>query len=190
MSRQVRELTPTSRWAGAAALLFVGAVAAALEVQKTTTLNAGTAGSPHVRTEWLVDGASIAIEYGRPSLKGRALKGFEWYGQEWRTGADQATTLKTDKTLKFGTLVVPPGTYSIYTLTGDQPWQLIVNKTLPSWGIPYPGSASDLGRAAMRMGTNATPVDLLTISIDDTPAGATLRIDWGTTRASIAFIAG
>jgi len=178
-----------ARWIGTAAILFVGA-AAAVVAQKTTTLNPGTAGSPHVRSEWVIDGAHIAIEYGRPSLKGRALKSFEWYGQEWRTGADQATTLKTDKTLKFATLVVPPGTYSLYTLTGDHPWQLVINKTLPGWGIPYPGAASDLGRAPMRMGTNVTPVDLLTIAIDDTPTGATLRIDWGTTRASIAFVAG
>lgn len=189
MSHQIPEITPMSRWVGAVAILLIGAAAAVL-AQKTTNLAPGTAGSPHVRSEWVIDGANIAIEYGRPSLKGRALKSFEWYGEEWRTGADQATTLKTDKTLKFGTLVVPPGTYSIYTRTGDQPWQLIVNKTLPGWGIPYPGAASDLGRAPMRMGTNATPVDLLTIAIDDTPAGATLRIDWGVTRASIAFIVG
>ena len=158
--------------------------------QKSTTLNPGAAGSAHVRTEWVIDGANISIEYGRPALKGRSLKSFEWYGQEWRTGADQATTLKTDKTLKFGTLVVPAGTYSLYTLTGDKPWQLIVSKVTGKWGIPYPGAADDLGRAPMRMSTVAPPAELLTIAIDDTPTGGTLRIEWGTTRAAINFVAG
>ena len=31
-------------------------------------------------------------------------------GKEWRTGADEQTTLVTDKPLKFGTLSVPAGT--------------------------------------------------------------------------------
>jgi len=170
-------------------VLLVGA-GGAIAAQKTTNLTPGAAGSPHVRTEWVIDDANIAIEYGRPSLKGRALKSFEWYGQEWRTGADQATTFKTDKALTFGSLAVPAGAYSLYTLTGDRPWQFILNKTLPSWGIPYPGQASDLGRAPMRMSANATPVELLTIAIDDTREGATLRIDWGAMRASVTFKVG
>ena len=176
-----------SRCGLVAATALILAAASAVAAQKMTTLDAGTAGSPHVRAEWTIDGAAIAIEYGRPSLKGRALKSFEWYGQEWRTGADQATTLKTNKRLKFGALAVPPGTYSLYTQTGDRPWQLILNKTLPSWGIPYPGQSGDLGRVPMRMSTNAKPVELLTISIDDMSTGATLRIDWGPTRASVNF---
>ena len=187
MSRLVRKNTASPL---VVAVMVLAAAAAVVAAQKITTLPPGTAGSPHVRAEWVIDGAAITIEYGRPAIKGRALKSFEWYGQEWRTGADQATTFKTDKPLKFGALVVPAGTYSLHTQTGDQPWQLILNKTLPNWGIPYPGKASDLGRAPMRMGTNAAPVELLTISIDDTAAGATLRIDWGTTRASINFTVG
>jgi hypothetical protein len=42
----------------------------------------------------------------------------------------------------------------------------------------------------MKLETNAKPVEQLTISIDDTPAGATLHIDWGATRASIPFTVG
>jgi hypothetical protein len=169
---------------------MIAAGAAFVHAQKTITLPPGPGGSARVRTEWVVDGAHISIEYGRPALKGRSLKSFEWYGQEWRTGADQATTLKTDTRLKFGSLLVPAGTYTLYTLTGDKPWQLIVSKATGQWGIPYPGASQDLGRAPMRMSATKTPAELLTISIDDTPAGGTLRLAWGTLRAAIAFVAG
>ena len=70
-----------------------------------------------MRTEWAIDGANIAIEYGRPALKGRVPgKDIDPYeGKEWRTGADEQTTLVTDKPLKFGTLAVPAGRYGLHT---------------------------------------------------------------------------
>ena len=42
----------------------------------------------------------------------------------------------------------------------------------------------------MQKGKTKAPVEQVTISIDDTPAGATLRIEWGTTSASIPFTIG
>ena len=105
-----------------AAVLTIAAFGVALSAQKTTETGKGTGGSPHVRSEWAIDGANIAIEYGRPALKGRMPgKDIDPYeGREWRTGADEATTLKTDKALQIGTLAVPAGTYTLYTLPGSR----------------------------------------------------------------------
>ena len=85
----------------AASLLTMTAVA-----QKTTDMGVGGGGSPHVRTEWAIDGAHLSIEYGRPFLKGRPEALMMPPGEPWRTGADAATTLTTDKPLKFGSLSV------------------------------------------------------------------------------------
>jgi hypothetical protein len=161
-----------------------------LSAQKTTTVHPGKGGSPHVRSEWTVDGAAISIEYGRPSLKGRAVgKEVATYGKPWRTGADEATTLKTDKPLKFGTLAVPAGTYTLYTLPGETEWQLIVSKKTGQWGVPYP-EGQDLGRVPMKTGKTSAPVEQLTIAVDDTSAGGTLRVEWGSTSASVPFTVG
>ena len=174
----------------AAAALAV-CVGATLNAQKTTQLKVGAGGSPHVRSEWTINGATISIEYGRPSLKGRTpgkdLDPFD--GKEWRTGADEATTLKTDKMMMIGPLHLPAGTYTLYTIPVGGTWQLIVSKKTGQWGIPYP-KGEDLGRAPMTASANAKPVEQLTISIVDTPAGGTLQIDWGSTRASIGFTVG
>ena len=170
------------------------AVAAAVMVsttmvgaQKLTPIHPGKGGSPHVRAEWKIDGATISIEYGRPAIKGRTIgKDLVPFGTVWRTGADEATTLKVDKMMMFGSVHVPAGTYTLYTLPGEKSWQLIINKQTGQWGTVY-DQAQDLGRIPMTVGKAAAPAELLTISIDDTAAGATLRIEWGTVSASVPF---
>jgi hypothetical protein len=175
--------------AGIAAVVALG-FAAATSAQETTQVHPGKGGSPHVRTAWTVDGANISITYGRPSLKGRTVgKDVATFGKEWRTGADEATTLVTDKAMKFGALAVPAGTYTIFTLPGETEWHLIVSKQTGQWGTQY-SAGQDLGRVPMKVGQSSAPVEQLTISIDDTPAGGTLKISWGTTVASVPFTVG
>jgi len=175
-------------------LIALGIVASLLTMtaraQKTTDLGAGGGGSPHVRTEWTIDGAHLSIEYGRPFLKGRPEAQMMPPGQPWRTGADATTTLTTDKPLKFGSLSVAPGSYTINTEPGAT-WTLILGKVgAPNQpGIPYKPEL-EIGKAPMQKGKTKAPVEQVTISIDDTPAGATLRIEWGTTSASIPFTIG
>jgi hypothetical protein len=179
--------------ASLATLFTIGCVGAGLTLaaaaQKTTRVHEGRGGSPHDRTEWAIDGANISIEYGRPLVKGRTIfGGLEPFGKVWRTGADEATTLKTDRTLVFGSLTVPAGAYTLWTWIDDKgPWKLIVNKETGQWGTAYQAS-QDLGRADMKTETPAGPVEQLTISIDNTPGpGGTLKIEWEKTRATIPF---
>jgi Protein of unknown function (DUF2911) len=170
----------------ATALLATGLVVA-LDAQKTTDIHPGQGGSPHVQTAWTIDGANISIAYGRPYLRGRTVGNeIAPFGKVWRTGADEATTITTDKALTFGALTVPAGTHTLYTLPNEKEWQLIISKKTGQWGIPYP-EGNDLGRAPMTVAATSASVDQLTISIDDTAAGGTLRIEWGMTSASIPF---
>ena len=170
----------------AAAALAVGLAAAPAAAQKTTEIHPGKGGSPHVRTEWVVDGANLSIEYGRPYLNGRADQKVMPPGKVWRTGADEATTLRTDRTLVFGTLTLQPGAYTLWTIPGDKQWELVVNKQTGQGGTAYQ-QKEDLGRVPMTLQKPDKPVEQLTIAIDDTPAGATLRIEWGLSRASVPF---
>jgi hypothetical protein len=174
-----------------AATMLAAALSAPLGAQKITPLKMGGGGSPHVRTESMIDGAHILIEYGRPSLRGRTPgKNIDPYeGKEWRTGADEQTTLVTDKPLNMGTLLVPPGTYGLHTIPVGGQWQLIVSKRTSGWGIPYP-AGEDFGRVPMTMSKTKARVELLTISAEDTPAGGALHVEWGTTKATVPFTVG
>ena len=178
-----------SAYGMAAVLVLAGA--ASLAAQKTTQVHAGKGGSPHVRSEWTIDGANISIEYGRPSLKGRPEAQLMPPGEPWRTGADEATVLKTDKPLKFGTLSLEPGSYTLNTQPGEKDWQLIVGKLGKpgQWGVPYNASL-EIGRAPMTASKTKAPVEQVTITIDDTPKGGSLNVEWGGSRASIPFTVG
>lgn len=176
-----------------AATAVIALFTIALAAQKTTDMGKGGGGSPHVKTEWRIDGAKMSITYGRPSLKGRTPgKDIDPYeGKPWRTGADEATLLTTDKPLKFGSLSLAPGTYTLNTQPAGQNWQLIVGRLGKpgQWGIPYL-PALEIGRAPMTVTKTKAPVEQLTIALVDTPAGGTLRVDWANTSASIPFTIG
>ena len=175
-------------------VIAVGLIAASsafVHAQKTTDLGTGKGGSPHVRTDWTIDGANISIEYGRPFLKGRPESQMMPPGREWRTGADAATIITTDKPLKFGAISLTPGTYTINTVPGEKEWQLVLGRLSKpgQWGIPYQKDL-EIGRTPMMIGKTKAPVENVTISIDDTPKGATLRIEWGTASATAPFTVG
>ncbi len=171
-------LTFTAVVAVAASSLALPTVALAQKVVSTTP---GKGGSPHETVEYKVGAATVTITYGRPYLKGRSLDTLAPAGKVWRTGADEATTLKTDKDLQIGTLAVPAGTYTLYTLPGS-PWQLIVNKQTGQWGTVYQ-QGQDLGRVPMTAGTLSSPAEQLTVAV----VGSNLEIHWGTMKQSVAI---
>ncbi len=173
-------------------LVVLLASSAFLHAQKTTELKTGGGGSPHVRTDWSIDGATLSIEYGRPFLKGRPESQMMPPGQEWRTGADEATIITSNRPLTFGSVSLAPGTYTINTVPGQKEWQLVLGRREKpgQWGIPYQ-KALEIGRTPMKVGKTPKLVENVTIHIDDAPAsGAVLRIEWGTVSATAPFTIG
>jgi hypothetical protein len=181
------------RMASALVAVLMAVAGAAVYAQKMEPVHPGKAGSPHVRTSSTVDGANISIEYGRPSLKGRTPgKDVDPYmGKPWRTGADEATVLTTDRALKFGTVSLAPGTYTLNTQPTEKGWELIFGKLGKpgQWGVPYQ-AALEIGRAPMTLDKAAKSAEQLTITVEDTAAGGRLRIDWGPSSATIPFTIG
>ena len=160
----------------AAALALVATTASA---QKVVSTSPGKGGSPHETVEWTVGAAKVTVTYGRPYLKGRSLDSLAPAGKVWRTGADAATTLTTDKSLMIGSLMIPAGTYTLYTIPDAASWKLVVSKQTGQWGTEY-NADRDLGRTDLKVETLPKPVEQLTIGL----ANNTFTIEWGTTRAS------
>jgi hypothetical protein len=148
----------------------------------TTAPSKGGKASPHQQFTAKAGNATITIVYGRPSKKGRKIfGGLEPYDKVWRTGADEATTFTTDRDLTVGTLKVPAGTYSLFTIPGQKEWTLVFNKVANQWGAFKYDPSQDLGRTSMKVEKLATPTEQLTISL----SGSVLRIAWDDTAASV-----
>lgn len=169
--------------------LVASALVAALAVPAGLVAAQQKRASPHETVKAVIDGANVSITYGRPYMKGRKIfGGIVPYGQVWRTGADEATILETDKALMFGPLHVNPGKISLYSLITDKTWTLVLNKQTGQWGTEYT-QGQDLGRVPMRVETLSAPVEQFTITVEKNPAGkgGVIVMQWETTKASLAF---
>ena len=137
--------------------------------------------SPPAVAETKLNGKALVIHYNAPSVRGRKIMGgLVPYGQVWRTGANPATSFTTEVDLTLGTLHVPAGKYTIYTLPAapGTPWMLIVNKETGQWGTVYHG-AQDLGRTPMHEGQLPSPQEVMSLSFEKTSGSSTqLHMRW------------
>jgi hypothetical protein len=136
-----------------------------------------------VGRQWFAQDASysgparIAIVYGQPHARGRAVEGgLIPKDKVWRLGANMATTLHTDVDLTLGALHVPRGDYTLYLLNGSDGWQLIVNRQTAQWGTEY-DATRDLGRTALTRRALTEPMDSFTVYL--IPAWIPGRADGG-----------
>jgi hypothetical protein len=116
-------------------------------------------------------------------MRGRKIfGGLLPYGAVWRTGANPATTLKTEINLKIGDLTVPAGTYTVYSVPSESQWKLIINKQTGQWGTVY-NQDQDLGRTDMKKGpTPSAPVEQFVIKFENTHGNMTqLHLVWENT---------
>ena len=131
-------------------------------------------------------GKNLTISYNTPHMRGREIfGGLVPYNQVWRTGANPATTLVTPVSLHIGNLLVPAGTYTIYSLPTRDKWMLILNKQTGQWGTEY-HQDMDLGRVEMKGKTLDSPQEVMSISFEDIKRdSAELHIRWATTDESV-----
>jgi hypothetical protein len=103
----------------------------------------GAKQSPKSTATGKVGDATVTITYSSPSVKGRKIWGdLVPYDKVWRSGANEATILETDKEIKIGDKKIPAGKYSLYTLPGEKEWQVIINSQTGQWGVQRSGETT------------------------------------------------
>lgn len=122
------------------------------------------------------DGVTIAIEYSKPSLKGRQFGvDIAPYGEVWRTGANEATTFEVDKDVLVQGQPLPAGKYSLYSIPNEQDMVLIFNKQWDQWGTQY-SESDDVLRVTSNPTVTNEAVEQFTISAEN---DGTISLLWG-----------
>jgi hypothetical protein len=145
--------------------------------------------SPRDTVRAAVGGASLLIDYSRPSKRGRVVFGsaiVPW-GEVWRTGANAATQFRTDKALDFGGVVLPAGFYTLWTIPSPTGWKLLINGETGQWGTAHKADR-DLFQLDMTTATMSPPVERFTINVlTSAQGGFALAFDWDTVHTFIPF---
>ncbi len=113
-----------------------------------------------------MEGVDVTITYGRPKVRGRSIFGalVPW-GEVWRAGANEATTITFDAPAKVAGRDVAAGTYALFFLPESGEWELILNRVANQWGAFNYDAAQDVLRAPLPV-EECDAVEELTFSVE------------------------
>jgi len=85
--------------------------------------------SPDATVTQFVGVTEVKIDYSSPGVKGRKVWGeLVPFGEIWRTGANEATTITFSDPVKVNGTELPSGTYGIHTIPNESEWEFIFSK--------------------------------------------------------------
>jgi hypothetical protein len=160
--------------------------------------------TPRGSASTTVGGKKVAVDYGRPALKGRTIDALlKQLPPEkiWRAGDSEVTTFSTEGDVTVGGKAVKAGRYSVYVHAPESgQWALVLNSDLGQplvdiWkeapenqkNAPYPYlgnyeekiKAKEVARVGLQKGQAAAPAESFTISFAPKGAGSTMTLAWG-----------
>lgn len=135
--------------------------------------------------------SSIELSYSRPGMKGRKVYGdLVPFGNVWRTGANQATTLTFGEDVTIGGTKVPAGKYGLLSIPDKSSWTLIITKQTDVTSPSAYKKESDVVRVAAKTSAVANKVETFTIQFANMKSNSCeLQILWENTMVSLPISA-
>ena len=157
-------------------------------IQTSAQLNLPNA-SPDGELNQEVGFTDVAVKYSRPGAKGRTIfGGLVPFGELWRTGAHDATTIRLSDTVKLNGHLVPAGTYSFFTIPNPKEWTIILNKDTAMHGTSEYKQENDLIRFTATAENSSRFYETFTIEINDIiKDAASLYLIWENTQVKLAI---
>lgn len=123
--------------------------------------------SPRAKVSQMVGTAEVTVDYGRPRVNGRTIWGAVVpYGQRWRAGANQATTIRFAEAVTIYGRKVPAGTYSLFMFPDREQWAIVLDRRSKIWGAGEEQKPLDeVLRIYRKPRTNGTFTEWLTYTI-------------------------
>jgi tetratricopeptide (TPR) repeat protein len=108
-------------------------------------------GSQHAVVSQRLGITDITISYHRPLVNKRVVWGnLVPYGQVWRAGANENTTIKFTDPVTIEGQPLDKGTYGLHMIPGQDQWTIIFSKNYTSWGSFTYKEAEDALRVTVK----------------------------------------
>lgn len=147
--------------------------------------------SPKDIVRYEMNDLKLEVFYNRPSKKNREIFGaLIPYDKVWRTGANEATTFKTNKNLYIKDQLLPAQSYTLWTIPNDTVWQVIFNSKEYPWGVdeqmqPMRDPAYDYLIVDVPVEHINSVVEQFTIAFDNITDSLKLTLVWDKTKVEI-----
>jgi tetratricopeptide (TPR) repeat protein len=142
--------------------------------------------SPKASVAQTIGISEVQVNYHRPGVRGRQVWGtLVPYGEVWRAGANENTTISFSTPTIIGGKTLPAGTYGLHTIPAKGEWTIIFSNNATSWGSYFYKEAED----ALRIRVQPQPAqsqEWLEYSFSDlTDSTAVLALTWEKLRITI-----
>lgn len=123
--------------------------------------------SPNASIGQTIGTTDVTLTYGRPSMRDRDIFGaLVPYGEVWRTGANEPTTITFSSDVTVEGEPVPAGTYALFTVPGEDAWTVILNSGTEQWGAMEYDEGQDVLRTEVTPMAGET-MEMMTFSFED-----------------------
>ena len=139
--------------------------------------------SPRKQTNGAIEGVTITIDYGAPSVKGRTIwGGLEAYDAVWRAGANENTTIDFDTNVHIKGKELLAGKYGFFIIPKEkEDWVVIFNKKNDEWGAFSYAQEED----ALRVNITPTFVDDIQEQLLYSVGQNSIDISWEKVRLAV-----
>ncbi len=136
--------------------------------------------SPAATVSQVVGVTEMKVDYHRPAVGGRPVWGkLVPYGEVWRAGANENTTVSFSTPVKVGGKVLAAGTYGLHMIPNPKQFTVIFSTMSVAWGSFSYDEKEDAARVTVTTAPSEAPEERLSYRFDNvTETGTALTLRW------------
>ncbi len=137
--------------------------------------------SPAASVAHRLGAGSVRIDYHRPAVRGRKIwGGLVPFGQVWRAGANEATTIAFSDPVRVDGKPLAAGSYAFFAIPGPDQWTLIFNRVPGQWGAFHYQAGQDALRVPVKPAAGPAQENLAYTIKPAEPDGLRVELAWDT----------
>ena len=137
------------------------------------------------------DDSDVSITYSRPFKNDRLIFGnasdeaLVPYDNYWRTGANRHTYIENNRDLSIDGNTLFPGKYSIYTIPGENEWEVFFNSNVKYFGVSRPNESDDILSVKVPVVKLLNEIEQFTIEFSKDTAFVFMHLTWDKVSVSV-----